>query len=108
MVASCLHRRALNGSERTVDAAISGERTEQLAAALAVVKELASVNGHRLGLYVTTQRARELGFQCYALVRHAMSMLDRRPACAPALRRAFRRIASVTARRMIVQGSNIL
>jgi hypothetical protein len=58
-----LNRRTGNGAEGAEHAAVATERLQALAAAFAVIEELASVGPHDLGSSVTALRTRDRGVQ---------------------------------------------
>ena len=58
-----MNRRTGNGAEGTEHAAVAGERPQALAAASAVVEELASVGRHNFGSSVTALGTRDCGVQ---------------------------------------------
>ncbi|MGY3077094.1 hypothetical protein ACVWZZ_003465 [Bradyrhizobium sp. LM6.10] len=58
-----MNRRTGNGAEGTEHAAVASERLQALAAAFAVIEELASVGRHDLGSSVTALGTRDRGVQ---------------------------------------------
>src|SRR5439155_17085883 len=61
--AGLLNRRTANGAEGAEHAAVARERLQALAAAFAVIEELASVGRHDLGSSVTAHGTRDRGVQ---------------------------------------------